>query len=175
MKKNLSELAKYSLGIGFFMLFICMYNAHTVCAESTYIVNHTVDTPCKAGGVTFVARTYQSGNIYPAKIIMKKNGEEIIIADNANAAFITNGKVLYYSKHGTMIDKEFYRFQNTIYRYNIKSGKHTKIITGVDYTVCNCNGKYLYYGTDNGGEGIDLYAINLKTKKKRHMADTVGT
>lgn len=105
---------------------------------------------------------------------MKKNGKESIIADNANAEFITNGKVLYYSKHEKMIDKELYRFQNTIYRYNIKSGKHTKIITGVDYTVCNCSGKYLYYGTDNGPDGVDLYAINLKTKKKRHMVDGVG-
>lgn len=178
MKAFLSNKAGYSLGIILLLLFVCMQSVHIVqadsTADSTYIVNFGTGTSPQVGGATFVAYTYQSGNTYPAKIVMKKNGKESIIADNTDAAFVTNGKVLYYSKYEKMIDEELYRFQNTIYRYNIKSGKHTKIVTGADYTVCNCSGKYLYYGTNNGPDGVDLYAINLKTKKKRHMADGVG-
>lgn len=175
MKKQLlSILAGCSLGIALITLFICIMGTQTAQASSAYIVNFGVNNSCRVGGATFSSHTYQSSDIYSAKIVMKKNGKKSTIAKNTDASFVTNGKVLYYSKHEKLLDQELYQFENTIYRYNISSGKHTKIITGLDYTVRNCSGTYLYYGTDNGPDGVDLYALNIKTTKKKYMTDGVG-
>ena len=155
-------------------LSLCMMDMQTAQAGSTYIVNFGKTDPCKIGGITFSSHIYQSGDTYPARIVMKKNGKKTTIAKNTDGTFATNGKVLYHSKHVELLDKDLNQFNNTIYRYEIRSGKHTKLITGIDYTIRNCSGTYLYCGTDNGSDGVDLYALNINTKKKKHMADGVG-
>lgn len=104
---------------------------------------------------------------------MKKNGKSITILKKTTAAFVTNGKDLYYAKQGKKIDE--YQYKNTIYKYNIKTKKNTKIVSGTEYTVMGCTGKYLYCGTEQYADGIKLYAFNLKTKKKKYMTNYVGS
>lgn len=141
-------------------------------AASKYVSNVAIDTKQKVGNVTFVSKQYKVGSSYYCKIIMKKGGKSKTIDKKTTAAFVTNGKILYYAKEGKLIDE--YRHKNTIYKYTVKTGKKQKLVTGTDYTVLGCSGTYLYCGTNNGADGVDLYALNIKTKKKKHMIDVVG-
>lgn len=142
-------------------------------AADKYVSNMAADTKQKVGNVTFVSKQYKVGSSYYCKIIMKKDGKSKTIDKKTTAAFVTNGKVLYYVKEGKLVN-DYGQHKNTIYKYTIKTGKKEKIITGPEYTIRGCSGTYLYYGTDNWADGVDLYAINVKTKKKKHMVDTVG-
>lgn len=152
----------------------CLSGITSLKAEAAekYVRNRAVNTVQSVNGVKFVARQYKSGSSYYYKIIMKKGNKSKTIAKKTTSDFVTNGKVLYYVKVGSRISD--YQYRNTIYQYNIKTGKHTKIISGTEYTVCGCSGTYLYCGVDNWADGVELYALNLKTKKKKHMVDVVG-
>lgn len=175
MKKiTFFNLSIYSLEIILMILFMCIQNVYTLRAANVYVSNRAVDEPVNIGGLTFLSRSYQSDSGCMYKIIMKKKGKAAAIAKNTDGTFVTDGKQLYYSQRGELVNRDGYQFQNTIYRYDVESGKCTKIITGINYTVCNCSGKYLYFGTNNEADGIDLYVLNTKTNKKRHMADVVG-
>ena len=138
-----------------------------VMASSRFISNITSDRKQKVGGKTFVAKQYQEGEEYKCKIIMKSGSKSTVIAKNTNCDFVTNGNVIYYTKSGV---------KNTIIKCNIRTGKKTKVISGYNYMVRGCsNDNYLYYGIDEGADGTDLYALNLKTKRKRHMVSGVGS
>lgn len=126
----------------------------------------------KVGDITFIVKQYQKDSSYYYKIIMKKNGKTKTIEKKMDTSFVTNGEILYYAKEGKK--NEDYESMNTIYKYIVKTGKKEKIAAGINYTVCGCSGKYLYCGTNNGADGVDLYAVNVKTKKKKHMTDVVG-
>jgi hypothetical protein len=102
---------------------------------------------------------------------MKKNGTKKTISTKGSGSFVAKGNILYYVQKGRAIDED--RFYNTVYKYNIKTGKSEKIVSGVDYVVCGFSRDYLYFGVENV-EDIDLYALNLKTKKKKHMSGAVG-
>lgn len=142
-------------------------------AASKYVSSVAWDTPKTVNGATFVAKQHKVGSRYLSKIIWTKNGKSTTILSGVEAAFVTNGKVLYYSKPTKKLSA--YSWRETIYCYNIKSKKSKKIISGTDYTVCGCSGTYLYCGNDNGADGVNLYAVNIKTKKKKHMVNAVGS
>lgn len=139
-------------------------------AADTYVSSQGWGTPKKIKGAAFAAERMDSG--YGSRIIREKNGESTTILSGVNADFVTNGKILYYSKPIKKINS--YSWKNTIYCYNIKTKKSRKIVSGRDYRVCGCSGTYLYCGNDNGADGVNLFAVNVKTKKKKHMVNTVG-
>lgn len=51
-----------------------------------------------------------------------------------------------------------------------------KITSGTDYRIMGCSKKYLYCGTEIGYgiEGINLYVVNVDTKKKKYLTDNVA-
>lgn len=142
-------------------------------AAEKYVSSVAWDVPQKAGGATFVAKRQKVGSEYFSKIIMKKNGKSKILVSKVDAAFVTNGSILYYSKNTKKIND--YTWNMTIYSYHIQSGKSVKVVSGRNYMVAGCSGKYLYCGCNNEADGIELYAVHLKTKKKKYMADVVGS
>ena len=156
------------------VLFCCIgiFKPVKVEAATPYGFNMVSGGKVSAGGATFTAIQYKSGDSYYFKIVMKKNGRKKTLATKAGAEFATNGSILYYVKTGSRTSD--YRYRNTIYRYVIKTGKATKVTAGLNYTICGCSGDYLYYGIDNWADGVKLYALNVKTKKKKYMTDGVG-
>lgn len=59
-------------------------------------------------------------------------------------------------------------------KYDIKTGKYTKIYPGKSYVVSGCSGRYLYCGIDMEADGIKLYAYDLKKKRKKYMTSVVA-
>lgn len=141
-------------------------------AAEKYVSSVAWDVPQKVGGTTFVAKRQKVGSEYFSKIIMKKNGKSKILVSKVDGAFVTNGSILYYSKYTKKIND--YDWNMAIYSYHIQSGKNVKVVSGRNYTVAGCSGKYLYCGCDNEADGIELYAVDLKTKKKKYMMDVAG-
>ncbi len=127
----------------------------------------------KVGGVSCQLQQYKKGENYKHRLLMIKNGVKKVVTSNSECSFVTNGKEIYYTVEGKRVSD--YEFENTIYRYDIVSGKKTKIIKGVQYTVCACNGRYLYYGINREADGFDVYALNLKNGKKHFMTAGVGS
>ncbi len=82
-------------------------------AAEQYVSSVAWDTPQKVKGAAFVAKRHKVGSRYLSKIVMKKNGRNTTILSGIEAAFVTNGKVLYYSKQTKQIDS--YSWKNTIY------------------------------------------------------------
>lgn len=112
-------------------------------AKSKYVSNRAIDTEQKIGNISFVARQYQVGTSYCCKIIMVDgNKTETMIDMNTTSAFVTNGEILYYVKRGKSVNE--YQYKNTIYKYRVKTGEKEKVITGINYTVLGCSGRYLY-------------------------------
>lgn len=142
-------------------------------AATKYEVNHAIDSPVKIGKATFTSKQYKIGNQYYYKIVMTKNGKSKTILDRTEAAFLTNGIDLFYVKCGSKINE--YEYKKTIYKYHIKTGKKTRIVSGKEFTVCGCSGNYLFCGTDYMADGVEMYSLNLKTKKKKKMVDAVGS
>ena len=101
--------------------------------------------------------------------------------------FYTNGKYVIYINKGTTVGEpyvfedgeeveEIYSYKRTIYRLNVNTGKKQKIISGTNYMIANIDstGTWVYCGPDES-EGIDkLYAVNVKTRKKRYMENYAG-
>ncbi len=104
-------------------------------------------------------------------IVVTKKGKRVTVAKKVNQGFVTNGKNIFYVKNGNLVN---YRTKTTIYKYNIKSKKKTKIKTGLDYVVLGCSGKYLYYGSDCEADGVNLCVLNLKSGKSKSMANGVS-
>lgn len=104
-------------------------------------------------------------------LIQRKNGKEKIIEKNIIGKFVSDKKVIYYSK----IESK----KNVIYKYNLKTKKKRKILSESKIDVFQCSGKYLYIGKLNNGYNdigtyADIYSYKLKDKKKTHMAKDIG-
>lgn len=140
-------------------------------AADKYLNNSNVDMPKTINGISFVAKRYEETDKY--EIVMKKNGITKIIAKNTTCDFTTNGKLVYYCKIKKKINS--YETKNCIYKYDIKTGKKRKILSGRQYTVRGCSGRYLYCGIDEVADGIKLYSYDLKQKKKKYMISIVGS
>lgn len=167
LKKSLRSLAIIILA----SFCVGIYLQKDVQASNKYEVNHASDVTFKKNGISFTTKLNDTSN-YTYDLIMKKKNKKTIITKKSNCTFLTNGKILYYVTQDQELSD--YQYKNTIYKYNIATGKRTKIISGTDYTVEGCKGKYLYCGRDEGADGVVLYALNLKTGKKKYMRSGVG-
>lgn len=141
-------------------------------AKDKYITERGVNRNTTIKGISVVAKQYEEAGMYKYKITMKKNGVKKTIAKNTTTDFTTNGKIIYYSVVVKKISS--YETKNCIYKYDIKTGKYTKIISGKSYIVCGCSGRYLYCGIDMEADGIKLYAYDLKKKRKKYMTSVVA-
>lgn len=157
---------------------MCFNGLMIVEASDIYISSYDADESMsvKTKNAIFTLKLSQNENGSGSRrdIEIEKEGTREVIISDIYGDFVTNGKNIYYTKHTKPIDD--YSWKNTICCYDIKSGKKTKIISGTDYCVMGCSGKYLYYGAeiDYGIEGVSLYAFNVKTKKKKHLTDFVS-
>jgi hypothetical protein len=174
----------------FALLLVCLLavTKTKVQAAATYVTNNT-SSVVEAGGAKFEAKESYKNGVYRYKIVMKATGKSgdlstgkdkkaVTLATGTTYNFATNGTLLFYSKYGKkagLSEYGGYNYINTIYCLNIKTGKKTVIAKGKNFTVENCNGTYLYCGPDNSCDGIDLYAVNLKTKAKRHMVSGISS
>lgn len=142
-------------------------------ADSNIYKAHTYGTdPLYINGIRFTIKQ-KTDNYLKHILSMKKNGSTTIIDQSSSGDFITNGTTLFYATVGKKLGEE--KTLNTIWRYDIKNRTKKKVISGINYTVRQCSGNYLYCGRDNIADGINLYAYNLRTAKKKHMADVVGS
>lgn len=169
MKKN-----RIFWGIVIISIIMWFHGSMSVEASDKYISSYDAgkDMSVKTENAIFTLKLSKDGNGSGSYDIEIKKGETSkVIVSNICSDFVTNGRIIYYTKHTKPIDG--YSWKNTIYCYDIKSGKKIKIISGTDYCVVGCSGKYLYFGTelDYGIAGIRLYALNMKTKKKKHLVD----
>lgn len=160
------------LGWLFIIFAILSFQNSKAMAASKYVSNMATNTTVKVSGVTFITKQYQSGEEYFQKIIMKNNGKKKTIVTHASSAYVTNGKILYYVKKGKRLSD--WQYYNTIYQYNILTGKSKKIISGRNYTVMGCSGQYLYYGKDQEADGVQINALNINTKKKKYVVNYIG-
>lgn len=126
------------------------------------------------GGATFASQQYQVSGRYTYKIKMTKSGKKKTVASDVGASFVTNGRYLYYSKYLSGPDAN-YKNKVALYRMDLNTNKRKKLATGMQLEAMGCSGTYLYYGTSNFDAGVNLYAMNVSTLKKRHMVNYVGT
>ena len=150
-----------------FMVMVFLGVSKNADAKDKYVTERGVNRNTTIKGISVVAKQYEEAGSYKYKIIMKKNGVKKTIAKNTTTDFTTNGKIIYYSAVVKKISS--YETKNCIYKYDIKTGKYTKIISGKSYIVCGCSGRYLYCGIDMEADGIKLYAYDLKKKRKKYM------
>jgi hypothetical protein len=143
-------------------------------SKSSFIVSESFDLD----GISFeVSEQFdtdlskQKNPFYVGKLVRSENGSKEIIAKSVLHKLVTNKAVMYYTVCG--------KKKNTIYEYSIKTGKSKKILSKKCVGVFGRSGKYLYYGIYNDlydyGNGLDMYAYNLKSKKSTHMKDHMGT
>lgn len=155
-----------------FMVMVFLGVSKNADAKDKYVTERGVNRNTTIKGIYVVAKQYEEAGTYKYKIIMKKNGVKKTIAKNTTSDFTTNGKIIYYSAVVKKISS--YETKNCIYKYDIKTGKYTKIISGKSYVVSGCSGKYLYCGIDMEADGIKLYAYDLKKKRKKYMISGVA-
>lgn len=162
---------------GIWAILILFLACTAVCAKpalaTAYKVNRAMDNPISVGTAKFVSNQYTVSGRYTYRIRMTQNGKSKVIVNDASAAFVTNGRYLYYSKYVSGPNAN-YQNKRTLYRLDLRSNARKKLATGLELIPLACSGTYLYYGTDNYAEGVNLYAINVKTKAKRHMVNYVG-
>lgn len=166
-----------SLRFGLFLAFLgivlaacCLLAAPVQAHAAAYESSRAVDVTTTVGGKSFEATQYQNANgWYVCQITMTKDGVTKTLVDGASADFVTNGKYLYYAKRTARVEGNW-SYKQAIYRLTIASGAKKKLVSGTDCIPVAAYGNYLYYGKDENADGIDLYALNVKTKKKRHMA-----
>lgn len=172
-KNNQNKVTKWMICV---LLLFCgmgmLHNTQTGKAAQKYKMGYS-NEPLKIAGRSFQMESNQEENANGYRLVMISHGKKKVIASNCFYEYLTNGKVIYYVVQGKKVSD--YEYRNTIYRYDIASQKKKKIIAGTEYTIRACNGRYLYCGNDRGAEGVDLYALNLKTGKKKFMTDGVGT
>ncbi len=171
------RISKAAASIGLIMILCVSANplSQVSAAEkgkNIYIASKNVNKPVSVNGIQFSVK--QKKNDYTKySLKVKKNGSTTIIDQSSSGDFITNGTTLFYATVGKKLGEE--KTLNTIWRYDIKNRTKKKVISGINYTVRQCSGNYLYCGRDNIADGINLYAYNLRTAKKKHMADVVGS
>lgn len=102
------------------------------------------------------------------KIIMQKNGRSVTVARKPHLPYSTNGRVLYYTQYNSYEDTK-------IIKVDLKTLKTTVIERGQSLAMKGVNGNYMYMGNDMEADGVDLYALNLKTHRKQFMRGVVGS
>lgn len=145
-------------------------------ASNSYVCTSSI----KVGNVKYSTK-YVKDKKYPKQdnmlyevcnLVQSKKGKKTkTIEKNVLTNFVSNKKVIYYSK---IQDKT-----NTIYKYNLKTKKKSKVLSAKKVGVFGCSGKYLYYGKYNigyqySGMYADIYSCKLKNKKKTHMTKNIG-
>lgn len=153
------------------VLLFCLQPITEVQAATKYVSSFEWNKPVKVGGVTFEAKRQKVGTVDMSRITMKRNGKKKTILSKVEVAFATNGSELYYTRPKKITNDD--EVTRTIYCMNLKTGKSKKVAKGKRYEIVACSGTYLYIGSDNIDMGINLYALNPKTKKQKHMADWV--
>lgn len=133
-------------------------------ASNSYVCTSSI----KVGNVKYSTK-YVKEKKYPKQdnmsyevcnLVQSKKGKKTkTIEKNVLTNFVSNKKVIYYSK---IQDKT-----NTIYKYNLKTKKKSKVLSAKKVGVFGCSGKYLYYGKynlgyQNGGMYADIYSCKLK-------------
>ena len=104
-------------------------------------------------------------------VLTVANGEKTKTVSNVSAA-ITDGKYLYYALRGSKLKGGNYK--NSIRRMTLSSFATKKITSGTNSVPVMVRGSYLYYGRDQGPDGVKLYARNLKTKKSKYIYGAAG-
>lgn len=170
-KEEFVMMKKVFCGLMAAVLLIGLQAPVPVEAAGKFVSSEAWNSPVKVKGAVFTAERYPAGPGY-SKIIRKKDGKSTTILSGVQSEFATDGDVLFYSKPVKQINS--FSWKNTVYCYNIKSKKSRKIVSGRDFVVQGCSGRYLYCGNNNYADGVNLYAVNVKTKKKKHMVDVVG-
>lgn len=142
----------------------------------------TVSTASMMNSAVFNGKRYQleSYSYYGStayRITESKGGSAKTLATDVKYRFITNGHYMFYSKNlrskqyvkdiGTSLDKY------ALYQLDLVTGKSVRLATGPELTPFDCSGSVLYYGPYKSLYGADLYAMNLKTKKKTLMVSGV--
>ena len=99
------------------------------------------------------------------ELVMKVGAQKTVIDTCVAGDFIVNHRVLYYTKLGD---------ENTIYKYDMKTGEKKEILSGEKLMVYGRNGAFLYYGvvkTNNEEDGlsVNMYAYNMMTDTKRSL------
>lgn len=173
LRKESEKMKKVIGALLILALLFSLQPITNVQAATKYVSSSAWDNPVKVGKTTFEAKQQKVGSVYLSKITMKKNGKKKTILSKVEATFITNGSVLYYVRPSKITNK--LNITRTIYCLNLKTGKSKKIAAGKRYDIMACNGTYLYMGANYEDAGIKLYALNLKTKKQKHMVDGVGS
>lgn len=157
--------------------FLTLCTGIKVEASSQYVTDSSIEKSKKVNGVTISCKqnypdNEDGGYNSTYTLTMKKGNKTAVVTQDSTHSFATNGKVIYYAERTREVSEESY--WNTIYKYDFSSGKQTKLVAGSEYKVAACNGKYLYYGEDWVADGMKLYCMNLKTKKKKYMRAGVG-
>ena len=111
-----------------FMVMVFLGVSKNADAKDKYVTERGVNRNTTIKGISVVAKQYEEAGSYKYKIIMKKNGVKKTIAKNTTTDFTTNGKIIYYSAVVKKISS--YETKNCIYKYDIKTGKYTKIKIG---------------------------------------------
>lgn len=115
-----------------------------------------------------INKAYNLRNNYT--ITMKKNGKKKILKKGVESGIITNGKELYYTKYK---NGKFY-----MYCMKLSTQKSKKVFSSSkQYVPYNKYGWYLYYslpGWETEDRGDTIFVYDLKTKKKKHLADGIG-
>lgn len=171
MKKYITNCIAICI-IALVYTFLCEYS--DAMAMEKYALNQE-----KVGDYIFVVKQYKSGHEWKDKVECKKVGDDRFTTIDKNTArcFVTNGKVIYYVKRGKKVNSSSassYKYKNTIYKYDLKTRKKRKVISGTEYQILGCSGRYLYYGESFEASGTDLYALDMKKNKKQHMTDGAG-
>lgn len=161
----------------FAFCFLTLCTGIKVEASSQYVTDSSIEKSKKVNGVTISCKqnypdNEDGGYNSTYTLTMKKGNKTAVVTQDSTHSFATNGKVIYYAERTREVSEESY--WNTIYKYDFSSGKQTKLVAGSEYKVAACNGKYLYYGEDWVADGMKLYCMNLKTKKKKYMRAGVG-
>lgn len=154
----------------------CAFAQPQDAQAASYKANMGTGAKLKVGGSAFETISYQdSRGWYVCKIVMTKGGSEKTLAYGTESEFVTNGKYLFYSKVTGLADSAAYEYKTTIYRMKISDGTEKKLVSGANWVARASSGTWLYCGKNYGADGVNLYALNVKTKKKRHMVNHTGT
>lgn len=111
---------------------------------------------------------YSKKNNYT--IMMREKGKKKVLIEGVERGVITNGKYLYYTKYE---NRKFY-----MYCMKLSTQKSKKIFCSTkQYEPYDKHGHYLYYSLpvwQTEDRGSTVYVYDLKTKKRRHLADGIG-
>ena len=152
--------------------------AFKVKAQVAYKSTRAWDSPVTIGKKKFYTERIQTwSGRYTSRVVKEEAGIRTVIATDTGASILTNGRYLFYSSYvGETYDSYGEKLNKyALYRRDLKTGKETKIAVDAELAARACSGTYLYISITRAFPyDTDLYALNLKTKKKRFMTHNVG-